>query len=250
MRTMRDPDREFYDRLYSQGGRVALRDRVVKAFRKPFYDALAGSLGCYRECVLDSAPQCDCLEVGIGTDKLFIELGQKGARVVAVDISCEAVRQAEREITGRALADRVSVICRDAEATGMPDNSFDVIYGKWILHHLRLDKAVGEITRLLRHTGRAIFVEPMGMNPFINLFRKITPNLRVRDEHPLTVHELGLIQGHFRRSRFEFYHLLLPLIPFLPDDVVRRWERGLIKKVPFLGPYSWQVVMVLSQPIK
>jgi ubiquinone/menaquinone biosynthesis C-methylase UbiE len=63
----------------------------------------------------------------------------------------------------------------NAEATTFPDNSFDLICGSSILHHLNLDKACAEIRRILRPDGGAVFIEPLGHNPLINMFRKLTP---------------------------------------------------------------------------
>ena len=33
--------------------------------------------------------------------------------------------------------------------------------------------------------GNLIFIEPLGTNPIINLYRKLTPKSRSKDEHPL-----------------------------------------------------------------
>ena len=68
----------------------------------------------------------------------------------------------------------------------MNSASFDIAYGSGILHHLNLNKSLNELKRILKKDGKIIFIEPMATNPFINLYRKFTPNARTSDEHPLS----------------------------------------------------------------
>ena len=63
---------------------------------------------------------------------------------------------------------------------------FDIVYGTGILHHLEINKCLNEIHRILKPDGNLLFVEPLGTNPLINLYRKFTPNSRSKDEHPFT----------------------------------------------------------------
>ena len=83
------------------------------------------------------------------------------------------------------------------ENTKLSSNYFDIIYGVGILHHLNLNKTVKEIERLLKKNGSLIFIEPLGTNPFINLYRKLTPNSRSKDEHPLTFNDIRYFKGLF-----------------------------------------------------
>src|SRR3546814_1101008 len=73
----------------------------------------------------------------------------------------------------------------NAEAMTFPDDSFDLVFGSGIIHHLDIDRAFGEIARVLRPGGRAVFIEPLGLNPAIELYRRFTPSARTPDEHPL-----------------------------------------------------------------
>ena len=66
----------------------------------------------------------------------------------------------------------VSFLVMDAESMKFEDKTFDVVYGSGILHHLNIDKAYRELARVLKPDGVAIFIEPLGHNPLINLYRK------------------------------------------------------------------------------
>ena len=50
----------------------------------------------------------------------------------------------------------------DAEHTNFPDNSFDVVTGSAILHHLNIENCYQELHRILKKDGHAVFKEPMG----------------------------------------------------------------------------------------
>src|SRR3546814_16824046 len=72
----------------------------------------------------------------------------------------------------------------NAEAMTFPDDSFDLVFGSGIIHHLDIDRAFGEIARVLRPGGRAVFIEPLGLNPAIELYLRFTPSARTPDEPP------------------------------------------------------------------
>ena len=44
---------------------------------------------------------------------------------------------------------------------------------------------LNEISRILKPNGKLLFIEPLGTNPLINFYRKLTPKSRSKDEHPL-----------------------------------------------------------------
>ncbi len=144
----------------------------------------------------------------------------------------------------------------DAEALGFENDSFDVVYGSAIIHHLDGTRAMEEIVRVLRPRGKAIFVEPLGHNPAINLYRWLTPAARTSDEHPLTAHDLKVIRSFFETSSFRFYHLLsVAAVPFRAtrvfDPLLRSLDAAdqlLFNLVPASRWLAWYVVMVLSGP--
>ena len=138
------------------------------------------------------------------------------------------------------------------------DSSFDVACGKGILHHLRIEKALGELTRVLKPEGKAIFLEPMGYNPAINTFRKLTPRLRTENEHPLTRKDLELIEKYFGQTNHSFFNLSsLLAVPFRNTrkfssilEALDSIDRSLFKWAPFLRWMAWQVVITLNKPRK
>ena len=109
----------------------------------------------------------------------------------------------------------------NCEKTKFKNDSFDIVYGTGILHHLEFNKCLNEIHRILKSNGSLIFIEPLGTNPFINLYRKLTPNSRSKDEHPLINKDFEYIRNKFVDMKVKYYGLLtLIFFPFykFPDQ--------------------------------
>lgn len=135
-----------------------------------------------------------------------------------------------------------------------------MIYGIAILHHLDLEQAFKEIYKVLRPGGRAVFLEPLGHNVFVNIFRKLTPNARTPFEHPLKVSDLKLASKYFTVNHSEYYFLSLfalglkPLIRLINKNifikffmVLYKLDSWIIRAIPFLKRYCWITVLELNK---
>jgi SAM-dependent methyltransferase len=103
-------------------------------------------------------PFGDALEIGAGTGYFSLNLLQLGLieRATSTDISqgmLDALAHSARSL-GLSL-DRVRT---DAEDLPFPDQSFDVVFGHAVLHHVpNLDRALAEFRRVLRPGGAIAF---------------------------------------------------------------------------------------------
>ena len=182
-------------------------------------------------------------------------LAQHGAVVTGIDLSPVAIEQAAE----RAEREGVSGLCEfrlmDAERLEFPESSFDLVCGSGILHHLDLSPALSEVARVLRPGGHAVFVEPLGHNPAINLYRRRTPELRTEDEHPLLMSDLELARAYFGRVEARHFHLLTLLaVPFRRTrafgaalGVLAAADRALFR-LSIARKHAWTVVITLSRP--
>ncbi len=176
------PDRErtFHNEVFSDHRRRAV---------SMFYRLLERAMLDYRREVEGSANDGRCLEFGCGPgDALWVDGGY------AFDLSEEALVQAQQQAARRGL--RLRFCQADAERLPYRDESFDLIYGRAILHHMDTTTAAREIHRLLQPGGKAIFSEALGLNPVVNLFRRLTPRLRSADEHPLTFRDFRIYRSY------------------------------------------------------
>lgn len=242
----KERERDFHNVAFSQGTRSGV-ERV--------YDLTTCSRTAYQHCLINCCQGKRVLEYGCGPGSRAFVLGHHGAEVVGIDIADVAVEQA-MDRARRENLEQVTFQVMDAEALEFPDDSFDVICGTGILHHLDLKRSFAELSRTLKPDGTAVFVEPLAHNPLINTFRRMTPRLRTPDEHPLTIRDLRMARQYFGRVETTFYHMsTLLALPFrrLPGfrALIRTLDtidRGVFKVMPPTRRFAWQVLIKLSQP--
>jgi ubiquinone/menaquinone biosynthesis C-methylase UbiE len=107
---------------------------------------------------ITSAGLGGALEIGAGTGYFGLNLLRAGVieALTCVDIS-PGMLATLAENAARLGVDAGTVVA-DAEALPFEDESFDLIFGHAVLHHLpHLDRAFAEIHRVLRPGGRIVF---------------------------------------------------------------------------------------------
>lgn len=218
-----------------------------------FYDVAESSLVAHRGLVLREGRGRRVLDYGCGEGETALMLAEHGARVTGIDISERRIQKARE--AGEALQN-VSFHVMNAEQLSFDDGSFDLVCGTSILHHLDLDRALGEIARTLDPAGKAIFLEPLGHNPFIKLYRRLTPRFRTDDEHPLVMGDLEIFERHFGSVETSFFHLtsLAAVVARRTrvfatlSGALARVDKVLFSRLPFVRRYAWIVVLVLARP--
>jgi SAM-dependent methyltransferase len=200
----------------------------------------------------------DVLDYGCGPGYLTKYLFDRGAQhVTGIDVSEGEIEQARLSAASEGWADRSRFMAVDAHATGIADDSFDLIVGSSILHHLDLRVALEEIKRILRPGGRAVFLEPLWHNPLLRLGRALTPTARTPDEHPLTVDDWEMCASIFDNfQHYEREFLTIPLMPLnlvLPVSAQRRLARRLgtlddrvLERLPATHRYARITFLVLK----
>jgi ubiquinone/menaquinone biosynthesis C-methylase UbiE len=94
-----------------------------------------------------------------------------------------------------------------AEAIADADGSFDAVLMFKSLHHVPMpvmDQALGEIHRVLRPGGQALFLEPVYEGPFNDLLRLFNDEGEVRTAAVATLNR-ALAQGRFTLEAEVFY---------------------------------------------
>jgi ubiquinone/menaquinone biosynthesis C-methylase UbiE len=100
------------------------------------------------------------LEIGAGTGYFSLNLMQEGAfeRLIATDISDGMLATLAATSDRLGLADRVDTVRSGAEELPFADQSFDLVLGHAVLHHIPdLDRAFAEFRRVLRPGGAVVF---------------------------------------------------------------------------------------------
>jgi SAM-dependent methyltransferase len=210
---------------------------------------------------VDIRPGMRVLDLGCGSGDLTLHLVNTGADVVALDLAPSMVEVARERVARFGEGGTARFVAAPAEDSGLPAGHFDLILGRYVLHHLDLDAAASEIARLLRPGGRAVFVENWGGNSVLMFARRhLVGRFGIRrlgtaDEHPLSREDVERMAAAFstvdlRFPVFEFFVIFdRQLLRFRWQNVSRllqaadRW----LGRVAFLAPYSFRVVVVLTR---
>jgi ubiquinone/menaquinone biosynthesis C-methylase UbiE len=125
---------------------------------------------------LPDAPFGDALEIGAGTGYFSLNLLQAGLieRATATDISPGMLATLAENASRLGL--EVKTAAAEAETLPFPDESFDLIFGHAVLHHIPdLGRAFSEFARVLRPGGTVAFCgEPSRYGDFLAAIPKRT----------------------------------------------------------------------------
>lgn len=213
----------------------------------PAFDAVV-SAGLH---FLETTAHQRVLDVGCGEGKETLELARRGLCVISTDLSWTQLSRVRRLIREQYPNADVHFVQANAEELPFAAGSFPLVYGKAILHHLDLDLAAQEINRLLQPAGRATFAEPLAHHLLFWLARRLTPQLRTRDERPMTSSDLHRFAGAFGQRQIEAFFFLAPLaywLRLLPGGEVtfrqlhaalQRIDARLFKVIPPLKRLAW-----------
>lgn len=192
------------------------------------------------------------LEYGCGLGQLSVLLAKSGANVHAFDISEVSVGLTRQRAEINDVADRVTVTAAAGESLPFADESFDVVVGKAVLHHLNVDLSTGHLYRVLKENGKAAFTEPMGMNPLLEFGRDHLPypNKNPRGiDHPLNYDDIERWGEAFREFSYHELQLFSMFERVLGFNrrlrILRRLDDVLLKQVPFLRRYCRYVVLYM-----
>lgn len=192
------------------------------------------------------------LDYGCGLGMTTTLLARSGARVTAFDLSPESVRVTRLRAQANGVGDRVEALVAVGEQLPYASESFDIVFGKAILHHLDVRWGSQELYRVLKPGGKAVFVEPMGMNPLLNFVRAHVPYPKKKPrgaDIPLTyreIHAWGQPFGQFQYREIQLLSMLERGLGFNKKlTVMRRADDWLLKNFPPLRRFCRYVVLYM-----
>jgi ubiquinone/menaquinone biosynthesis C-methylase UbiE len=170
----------------------------------------------------------DALEIGSGTGYFSLNLVQLGVigKLTATDISPGMLDRLATTAKALGVAD-VTTVVTEAETLPFADESFDLVLGHAVLHHIPdLDRAFAEFKRVLRPGGLIVFAgEPSRYGDRLAALPKRTGTLvapiwrRLVGAHVRAVAEADQSEGHSLEGEVDVH-------AFAPADLRRLLERA------------------------
>jgi SAM-dependent methyltransferase len=248
-RSRLEREQTFHDDRFTDDGE--------RAAAKKYYSVTRASSARLDEILAEVPAGARALELGCGLTNHAEPLAHRGVDVVAIDLSQVAVREMSDRVHRAGLEARVAVEVMNAEELAFDSRSFDLVVGTGILHHLDLERALPEVARVLRPGGVAGFIEPLGTNPLINLYRAATPAMRTPEEHPLVRSDFDAAARWFGGVDVEYFHALsLAAVPLRGtsafEAALSRFEtfdRRMFERWPASTRLAWSCVLALREPV-
>ena len=199
------------------------------------------------------------LDFACGNGENGIYAASLGADVEGIDISPEGVENATENAKKFKVSNKCKFIEMDGENMAYKDNHFDYAIEYGALHHVDLEKALKELSRVLNPDGKMLCIEALRHNPLIHAYRKKTPHLRTEWEvdHILGIESLDVMKKYFHAVNPKFFHLFsLALVPFRKTFIfpflypILNFLDRLVLSNRFIGKYGWIMAVELSNPKK
>jgi SAM-dependent methyltransferase len=240
-----DREREFHNERFA--------DDEARAAQGKYYFAIRDCDETYEAALVEHARGAVALDYGCALGDYALKLAPIAKEVQGIDISDVAIEAAKESAKAQGLTNAHFAVM-DAQATSFPDAYFDFVFGIGIIHHLETERSLREVARILKPGGVAIFREPLGGNPVIDLYRAFTPQARTVDEHPLRRADLEISRKIFSRSDWRFYGLAtLASVPLRNSALGEAAFKAtaaldrLLFKLPPVRWMAWNALMVMEK---
>jgi SAM-dependent methyltransferase len=238
---------------------VRKKRKEVIFYDSPFLHYLAGEIENDASNQFGKLEKKKVIYYGSGVNlRPAVEFVNQGATVYMTDISPKSTEFLNTKMKNLGMQERVFPMVMDCENLKFYEDEFDAVYGRAILHHLSLSKGLQEIWRVLKQNGIAVFIEPLGMNPLINLCRIMTLDRRTPYGKPLDRKDFKIISdARFSNFRHFEFTLLCNLGIFLNSVLkiskvsdlsykrLKRIDDLVLTKFPFLRRFCWNTVLVM-----
>ena len=236
-------EKEFHNKLQSSN---------KKRFENIFYKAIGNINDDFFTFIKNNCKNKSVLDFGCGVGNTAKKISEYyPASICGIDISEVSIEKANK--SAKELDLNIEYRVDNCENLSFEKETFDIIYGQGILHHLQLNLSLSEILRVLKKNGRMIFIEPLGSNPFINFYRYLTPKSRSKDEHPLLKKDFDFIEKTYGDIQVKYYGFLTLVFFFLYKNKssftfkILSYLDQLIFKIKFLRFLAWSVLIIAKK---
>lgn len=193
------------------------------------------------------------LDFGCGSGIASLVLAEKGADVIAYDLSPEMVNVTLNKAKLAGLSDKITGFYGKFTELKAKAETFDIIFTGAVLHHLpEFQLEITELSKLLKEKGKLVAYEPFDSNiaRFVRNYIPYRNKYRTEDETPLG-------ESHYLYMKKIFKEI--QLFPFGPFTALERFANTnsplcwkffttLDKMLSFTGnSFTWYMVFVATK---
>jgi len=210
------------------------------------------------------SPSQRLLDFGCGWGTASMIYAHIGYQVSGFDVCDENIIASRRMAEKYGFSDRTDFSVQTAERLNYPDETFDVVAGIDILHHVEVEPALRETRRVLKPGGIAVFREFLVVPVFDTLRNSrfgtwLVPNdasiddHRTEDEEKLSPNEVEIVKSVFPDHEFIRFNLLARFRRFLPNrnpgrpSKIEQLDQLVFRNVPPMQRFGGDVIMVLRK---
>ncbi|MFC1668291.1 class I SAM-dependent methyltransferase [Chlamydiota bacterium] len=239
-----------YDDNYAKQSTINLviptreKNRYLTPSEKPIYGR------AFSFFVLGDVKRKTVLDLGCGSGENTVFLYLKGAKVFAIDYSFEGIVMTQQRLEANNITDNYYLSQMNAEELAFKDNSFDIVLGNAILHHLDIKIARDELFRILKKGGKIILREPYVDSRILRCIRKLVPFKNVEATKYEKVLEKTDIKGFgdvFVDVKIWYFEFISRIHVLFKSKVIvallHEIDAFLLRKFPSLRKFSSCVVL-------
>lgn len=172
----------------------------VRSAQSKFYWATKIPTSTHNDVTYNEIKGKYVLEVGCASGSDALQYCDFAESYIGVDISDEAISSCKK-----LKIDNAKFYCTDGHLLPVDEGIVDCVIVNSLLHHMDLLSIFTEIRRVLKSGGTLIFREPLGINPFFQFYRLLTPSARTDDERPFTIGDLRLMGTFFDLKTVQWF---------------------------------------------
>jgi ubiquinone/menaquinone biosynthesis C-methylase UbiE len=250
---------DLYSKSLGEKRNLVLPEELIEKYKNPSSKPIDWKE--YAMYLLGDVKGKKVLEYGCGGGEDAICLAKMGAIVSAFDISQEGVNITRLRAKENNVEDRVDARVMSGNKLDYETEEFDVILGSWILHHMDLDVALGEVWRVLKTGGKAVFLEPVvnskGLDSIKHITKKMLPCKNYigvydsEDEEPLSYEKIATLKKKFRHVYYKEFSFFTKLGVFFHQKTFTRifltMDYLLFKYLPFARKFGTGVLIELRK---
>lgn len=202
------------------------------------------------------------LDIGCGNGLLTVYFAKLGARVTAIDTSVQAVNNTLTLAKMNRVDPLIEAYRLNAMELNNLDKSFDLVVGKFILHHIEpFEIFSGILFNMMAKGGRGIFYENNSRNPILIFFRTFLvgrfgiPKYGDIEEYPFDPREIEILRQRFgslyvHYPAFIFFTLMSPYL-FKHNEklwtIFTKMDQWVYSHWPILHKYSYHQIIEIQK---